>query len=195
MQLQQGARRLSHTRSDRSRSAVDAGMRRLYRSVRLAPRPVRPLLRPLWNAIDRRADPHAERPAGSFPATGMDRPIRPMTRKEFDELAARSPYYRGRQGYLGAAAWIASDLIERFGVSTALELGPNVRPLMSGADVMDRVERSRLEACGQVMLHDATTTPWPIPGERYDMFVALQVFEHLGTSQRAAFAELGVEWA
>ena len=113
-----------------------------------------------------------------------------MTRKEFDELAARSPYYRGRQGYLGAAAWIASDLIERFGVSTALELGPNVRPLMSGADVMDRVERSRLEACGQVMLHDATTTPWPIPGERYDLFVALQVFEHLGSSQRAAFAEV-----
>ena len=151
MQLQQGARRLSHTGSDRSRSAVDAGMRRLYRSVRLAPRPVRPLLRPLWNAIDRRADPHAERPAGSFPATGMDRPIRPMTRKEFDELAARSPYYRGRQGYLGAAAWIASDLIERFGVSTALELGPNVRPLMSGADVMDRVTRPGLEASGQLM--------------------------------------------
>ena len=61
---------------------------------------------------------------------------------------------------------------------------------MSGADVMDRVERPGLEASGQVMLHDATATPWPIPGGRYDLFVALQVFEHLGTSQRAAFAEV-----
>ena len=82
--------------------------------------------------------------------------------------------------YLGAAAWLASDLIERFGITTALELGPNVRPLMSGADVMDRVARPGLEASGQVMLHDATATPWPIPAERYDLFVALQVFEHLG---------------
>jgi len=165
-------------------------MRRLYRSLRRVPRPVRPLLRPLWLAIDRRANPDAERPAGSFPAIRLDRPIRPMTRAEFDELAARHAYYRGRQRYLGAAAWVASDLIERFGITTALELGPNVRPLMSGADVIDRVARPGLEACGQVMLHDATATPWPIPGERYDLFVALQVFEHLGTSQRAAFAEV-----
>ena len=41
-----------------------------------------------------------------------------------------------------------------------------------------------------MLLHDATATPWPIPGERYDLFVALQVFEHLGTSRRAAFTEV-----
>ena len=98
-------------------------MRRLYRSVRLAPRPVRPLFRPLWHAIDRWASPDAGKPGGSFPAIRLDRPIRPMTRAEFDELAARNAYYRGRQGYLGAAAWLASDLIERFGITTALELG------------------------------------------------------------------------
>ena len=64
-----------------------------------------------------------------------------MTRAEFDELAGEHPYYRGRQRYFGAAAWVASDLIERFDLRTALELGPNVRPLISGADVMDRVAR------------------------------------------------------
>jgi hypothetical protein len=35
LQLQEGARRFSHTRTERSRSAMDAGMRLLYRSVRL----------------------------------------------------------------------------------------------------------------------------------------------------------------
>jgi len=189
LQLQESARRFSHTRTDRSRSAVDIGIRPLYRSVRLVPRPVRPLFRPLWHAIDRWSSPDADKPGGSFPDRASDAPIRPMTRAEFDELAARHTYYRGRQGYLGAAAWVASDLIERFGITTALELGPNVRPLISGADVMDRVARPGLDASGQVLLHDATATPWPIPGERYDLFVALQVFEHLGSSQRAAFAE------
>jgi hypothetical protein len=38
LQLQEGAHRIPHTRTDRSRSAVEAGMRRIYRSVRLAPR-------------------------------------------------------------------------------------------------------------------------------------------------------------
>jgi len=38
LQLQEGAHRIPHTRTDRSRSAVEAGMRRIYRSVRLPPR-------------------------------------------------------------------------------------------------------------------------------------------------------------
>ena len=113
-----------------------------------------------------------------------------MTRAEFDALAGEHAYYRDRQGYFGAAAWVASDLIERFDLRTALELGPNIRPLISGADVMDRVARPGLVASGQVMVHDATATPWPMPAERYDLFVALQVFEHLGSSQSAAFAEV-----
>jgi hypothetical protein len=113
-----------------------------------------------------------------------------MTRDEFDGLAARNPYYLGRDGYLGAAAWVAGDLIDRFGLRTALELGPNVRPLICGADVMDRVARPGLEASGSVLLHDATSTPWPIRDSQYDLFVALQVFEHLGADQAAAFAEV-----
>jgi hypothetical protein len=190
LQLQEAARRFSHMRTDRTRSAVDAGMSRLYRASRLIPRPMRPLFRPLWQVVDRSASPHAEKPVGSFPTIEPDRPIRPMSRAEFDELAASNAYYRGRRRYFGVAAWVASDLIERFDLRTALELGPNVRPLISRADVMDRVARPSLEASGKVMVHDATVTPWPIPGERYDLFVALQVFEHLGSGQSAAFAEV-----
>ena len=113
-----------------------------------------------------------------------------MTRAEFDMVAAGDAYYGGRRRYFGAAAWVAGDLIERFGLATALELGPNVRPLISGADVMDRVARPGLEATGRTILHDATSIPWPIADRQYDLFVALQVFEHLGEAQGAAFAEV-----
>ena len=51
MQLQEGARRFSRTRTVRSRSAVDAGVRRLYHAARLMPRPMRPLFRPLWQVL------------------------------------------------------------------------------------------------------------------------------------------------
>ena len=42
-----------------------------------------------------------------------------MTRAEFDDLATRHAYYRVRRGYLGAAAWVAGDLIERYRLTTA----------------------------------------------------------------------------
>jgi hypothetical protein len=140
--------------------------------------------------VDRGSHRAAQEPAGSFTELAADSPIKPMTRAEFDELAAREAYYRGRHRYLGAAAWAAADLIDRHGLTSALELGPNLRPLISGADVMDRVARPGLEASGSVLLHDATATPWPIDGNHYDLFVALQVFEHLGAGQAAAFREV-----
>jgi len=42
----------------------------------------------------------------------------------------------------------------------------------------------------QFLLHDATQSPWPIADKRYDLFVALQVFEHLRDGQNAAFREV-----
>jgi len=140
--------------------------------------------------VDRGAHPAAGYAAGSFTDVAAGSPIRPMTRAEFNELASRDAYYRGRQTYLGAAAWAAADLIDRHCLQTALELGPNTRPLITGADVMDRVARPGLQASGTVLLHDATATPWPIDANRYDLLVALQVFEHLGAAQTTAFREV-----
>ena len=39
-------------------------------------------------------------------------------------------------------------------------------------------------------LHDATQPPWPIADKQYDLFVALQVFEHLRHEQNVAFMEV-----
>jgi len=121
----------------------------------------------------------------------LDVPIRVMTGAEFEAVAERKPdYYRGRRGYMSAAATAAQDLIERRGLRTALELGPHLRPLIVGADVMDLVARADLATDGQVVEHDATAVPWPVADKAYDLFVALQVFEHLVDRQHDAFREV-----
>ena len=67
------------------------------------------------------------------------------------------------------------------------------RPVVVGADVIDRRvdERLVLEPPARLFVHDVTQVPWPFADGEYDLFVALQVFEHLGTSQVAAFHEVG----
>jgi hypothetical protein len=39
-------------------------------------------------------------------------------------------------------------------------------------------------------LYDATQTPWPIQNKQYQVFIALQVFEHLNNSQPQVFQEI-----
>ncbi len=47
-----------------------------------------------------------------------------------------------------------------------------------------------LQAEGRRLVHDATVAPWPVRDNACDLFVALQVFEHLGGLQTTAFAEV-----
>jgi hypothetical protein len=119
-------------------------------------------------------------------------PIRPLGEREFREIVQRFPYYKGRRTYMAVAGALAGDLIDTYRARTALELGAHLRPVIVGADVMDLDERSRatLEGAGRVIVHDATRTPWPVADKQYDLFVGLQVFEHLGTRQNAAFLEV-----
>jgi hypothetical protein len=146
---------------------------------------------PLWRPIRR----FVERP--SRPPNGpvvVDRPppgtIRPLVKSEFDRLAARFPYYRGRWDYTSVACDVAGELIGRHGLSSALELGPHIRSIVVGADVMDLRAQPDLEAEGRLLVHNATVLPWPAADESYGLFVALQVFEHLGDRQSAAFGEV-----
>jgi hypothetical protein len=118
--------------------------------------------------------------------------IRSLRKDEFQVVAERFPYYKGRWKYMSVAGALSGDIIDIYRATTALELGPHLRPVIVGADVMDLDERSRdtLEGAGHVVVHDATVTPWPIADKQYDLFVALQVFEHLGTRQPEAFREV-----
>jgi hypothetical protein len=172
--------------------------------VRRALDPVKPVLRPIWHRVQpwlagetpwslpvvvervrsRRRD--AARRAQNLP----EPPIRPLRNFELIDLGIAEPYYRPRRVYMNAAGRIAAEMIERKGLQTALELGPHLRSLIVGADVMDIVHNDRLRSEGRLVVHDATRAPWPFPNKTYDLFVGLQVFEHLGTRQPDAFLEV-----
>jgi len=167
-------------------------------------RPFKPILQPVW----RRVEPvlSADYPHGlpTLVVRARDEsrdllrrarrrpppPIRPLRNHELVQLGLNEPYYRPRRVYLAAAGATARELIDRRDLRTALELGPHLRPLIVGADVMDVVANDALRAEGQLVLHDATAVPWPFGDKAYDLFVALQVFEHLGTAQPTAFLEV-----
>ena len=172
-------------------------MKRLLRPIRPVLLPVWRLVRPLVVARDRERLVLRGIRLKDRVVAGLDRlrrrppaPVRALRRYEIVALADRVRYYRVRIDYMTVAAGIASELIRRRGLRSALELGPHLRPLIVGADVMDLVEQPDLEAEGRVILHDASKVPWPVADRRYDLFVALQVFEHLGSSQPAAFREV-----
>lgn len=172
----------------------------LWRLKRLL-RPVRPVLLPIWQRIRPFVEPTQRRPSIGAPPSVVavgpklahvtpERPIRPIVKREFDAMAQAFPYYKGRWGYVSVACQQAGELIDTYGLRSALELGPHLRSVIVGADVMDRRTPPELEVEGRVIVHDATETPWPIGDKRYDLFVALQVFEHLKDKQNAAFAEV-----
>ena len=170
--------------------------RRLY--------PFRAVLRPIW----RRVEPFVDLDSPRSVPIAVERlawaardlahrlrrapaaPIRPLRRHEIVALGQREPYYKPRRVYMSAAGAAAGELIARRDLHTALELGPHLRPLIVGADVMDVVHNDDLDAEGVRVLHDATQIPWPFADKTYDLFVGLQVFEHLGQHQADAFREV-----
>jgi methyltransferase family protein len=172
--------------------------------MRRALGPLTPILRPIWHRVQpviSGASPwsppvlleraRARREAGARRARNLPEPrIRPLRNFELIDLGIAEPYYRPRRVYMNAAGRIAAEMIERKGLQTALELGPHLRPLIVGADAIDIVHNDRLQSEGRLIVHDATQAPWPFPDKSYDLFVGLQVFEHLGTRQPDAFREV-----
>ena len=153
-------------------------------------RPLRPVLAPVRRRL-RRTDARDRWTGPSAAAIHRETPIHVISEAEFARVAATRPdYYQGRRGYISAAASVADDLIGRRGLRTALELGPHRRPLVIGSDVMERRPPDGLEDVGTVIVHDATQVPWPVPDKAYDLFIALQVFEHLEGHQADAFLEV-----
>jgi hypothetical protein len=158
--------------------------------------PLRPVLHPIWRAIQPLVGRNeAVRAAANTPPAVLKvkherGTIRPLTKREFTFIEANDSYYRGRWSYMSVAAQQASELIARHDLHTALELGPWGRPLIVGADAMDRIERPDLQTEGILVVHDATVAPWPVADKAYDLFVGLQVFEHLKGKQAIAFAEV-----
>jgi SAM-dependent methyltransferase len=148
-------------------------------------------LRPIWYfALDvvGRVERPPDRLLASLDLAG--RPIRPIGRASFDKMVESFPYYRGRWRYMSVALAQAGRLIRDKDIVTALELGAPVRPILIGAHVMDYTARPELDATVPITIHDATVVPWPFADKAFDLFLALQVFEHLKDRQPEAFREV-----
>lgn len=118
--------------------------------------------------------------------------IQAITRQEFEYLlqCPGGEYARTRWNYMRQVI----DIINDNTVNTALELGPGPIPVTRQSHVMLNpkedltgrpIDRTHVE-----IVHDATQAPWPIADNAYDLFVALQVWEHLGNHQARAFQEV-----
>ena len=119
-----------------------------------------------------------------------DWPIRAIRRPAFRAMAAADPYYQGRWRYTSRALLEAARLIHRDRLTSALELGARGPSVIVGAHVMDIRTSKGQQGGGPRTTHDARVIPWPFPDKRFDLFIGLQVFEHLGDAQPEAFREV-----
>ncbi len=100
------------------------------------------------------------------------------THEEFLQL--NQSYFSRRWGYMSAVI----DVMRNMEFDSCLELGTNGFRLVEDSDTMDLKQYE-----GLTYLHDARE-PFPIGDKEYDLFVALQVWEHLHGCQQDAFAEV-----
>ena len=113
-----------------------------------------------------------------------------MTKPEFEAMVAKFPYYKEPLGLHVAALGQATNLIGRHRPAD----GPGAR----GAGPADhrRCRRDGQEGApgaGSERVHPGPRRdagPWPVDDKAYDLFMALQVFEHLTDRQREAFLEV-----
>lgn len=84
------------------------------------------------------------------------------------------------------------ELIKASGVNDSkkvLEMGTMGISCVKGGDTIDYEERWDFEGKNPNYVHDARITPWPIENKKYDVFVALRVFQHLAPAQSQAIKE------
>lgn len=116
-----------------------------------------------------------------------------MTYSDFQDLlnSSRGNYYEGRWAYFSQVINIIQENKE---IKKVLELGPSFQTIVKNCDVMVKPE---IDVWGRPQkyvakeyIHDATIIPWPIKDKEYDLFIALQVWEHLVGKQKEAFQEV-----
>ena len=118
--------------------------------------------------------------------------MRTMDFADFEKLlqGPAGPYFVGRWEYYKVVA----DIVNRLNPASVLELGPGRHTIVHQCDIMVKPEDDAwgrpLNEVGHVYLHDATEKPWPVADQQYDLFIALQVWEHLSNKQSRAFREV-----
>lgn len=114
-----------------------------------------------------------------------------ITYNDFCELSKpHKEYYIGRWAYFTEVIKMVGEIKPE----SVLELGPALFTIVKNSDIMHKPEiddwgiPSNIQST--VYAHDATRIPWPIEDKKYDLFIALQVFEHLVDKQVESFREV-----
>lgn len=70
-----------------------------------------------------------------------------------------------------------------------LEMGTMGIQLVKNSHSIDYTEKWNYKNKKSTFIHDARNIPWPIENKKYDLFIALRVFQHLFPHQRECFLE------
>ncbi len=122
----------------------------------------------------------------------MKRPLDLMTYEDFETLinGPYAEYYLGRWAYYKEVV----DIIKRENIETSVELGPGYMPIVKNGDIilnpLDDPFGKPDDMQSHIHVFDATIKHWPIEDKAYDVFIALQVWEHLDSKQTRAFREV-----
>jgi len=122
--------------------------------------------------------------------------IKKLTKPELVAYADFKEAQKINPGYWKESRWAyTSQVIDKIktiprSINSVLEVGCASMPLCKTSTVMD-LRKSFLSTLRNPWVrHDATDTPWPFEDKQFDLFVALQVWEHLGGKQEQAFSEV-----
>ena len=115
-----------------------------------------------------------------------------MTHEDFEGLinGPHAEYYLGRWEYYKEVI----SIIEKEKPKNTIELGPGYMPIVKNGDIilnpLDDQFGKPNESQSHIYMFDATIKPWSINDKAYDMFIALQVWEHLDGKQTRTFREV-----
>jgi len=105
--------------------------------------------------------------------------------KEYNKIKLLHTYYKADRWpyYKDVIDYVINNL-EITESSKVLELGPYLFNLFYNSETID-IESE----LSPTWLFDARKTPWPMPDKSYDLFIGLQVLEHLVPKQAEVFME------
>lgn len=95
--------------------------------------------------------------------------------------AARWDYYKSAIDFV--------RLCQPASASDVLEIGARSVPIVRGSDTLEPTGQWIGAGVGVAHRHDPQQLPWPLVDKRYEVVVALRVFQHLWPKQRECFLE------
>jgi hypothetical protein len=118
-----------------------------------------------------------------------------LSKQQYDAIVLH--YQSGHWGkaderwiYHQRASTIAQTVAPRH-PSDVLEIGTMGMPIVQGSDLFEYKDADWAlnSPLKPAILHDARQTPWPIDDKKYELLIALRVFQHLVPNQRECFLE------